>query len=199
LNYNLRYTKVAIALHWSIAALILVNIAVGLVMEGLAPAAKSSAVALHFSCGITVLVLAGARIIWRLTHHPPPFTAGMAPWERAAAHAAHGLLYVLMIAMPLIGWSIISAHPPRPQGAATIWGFLRLPAIPPISNLQAAAQKTAHGRFVAAHIAGAWILIGALTLHVAGALKHQWYDRHAELARMGIGRGRAAPPSPGAY
>lgn len=51
---NHRYTKVAIALHWSIAALILVNIAVGLVMEGLAPAAKSSAVALHFSCGITV-------------------------------------------------------------------------------------------------------------------------------------------------
>ncbi len=188
MTHNIRYTGIAILLHWSIAALIVLNIAVGFVMEGLAPALKTPALALHFSSGITVLALTAARILWRSTHRPPPWPENMRAWERTAAHSAHGLLYILMIAMPLIGWSIISAHPPRPQGAATLWGMLRLPAIAPISTLAAADQKAAHGLLVKAHTVGAWILVGTLVLHVAGALKHQWIDRHAELARMGIGR-----------
>jgi len=187
-NDALRYTTVAIVLHWAIAALILLNIGIGFLMEGLAQPLKAIAVPFHFSCGITILLLTAMRVAWRLTHRPPPMAAQMAPWERAAAHAVHGLLYLLMMAMPLIGWSIISAHPPRPEGAARIWGVLRLPAIPPISHLGTAAQKAAHGLFVNAHAAGGWILTGLLVLHVAGALKHQWFDRRPELARMGIGR-----------
>ncbi len=183
-----RYTTVAILLHWAIAALILLNIGVGFVMEGLAPPLKAVVVPFHFSCGITVLALTALRVLWRLTHRPPPLPPGMSPWERAAAHAAHGILYVLMIAMPLIGWSIISAHPPRAEGAARIWGILRLPAISPISHLGDAAQKAAHGLFVEAHTVGGWILVGVLALHVAGAMKHQWFDDRPELARMGIGR-----------
>jgi cytochrome b561 len=183
-----RYTTVAIALHWIIALFILANIAVGFVMEGLGPAWKPLALAFHFSSGITVLALTVLRIAWRLTHRPPEFSAGLKGWERRAAHAAHAFLYALMIIMPILGWSIISAHPPRPQGAATLWGFLRLPALPPISHLADPAQKAAHGFFVDAHSAGAWILAGLLVVHVAGALKHQWIDRHPELARMGIGR-----------
>jgi cytochrome b561 len=188
-DQSVRYTTVAIALHWTIAALILSNIVVGFVMEGLAPPLKPIALAFHFSCGMTVLGLTALRILWRVTHAPPPLPAGLAPWERGAAHAAHGLLYFLMFAMPLIGCSIISAHPPRAQGAATIWGLLRLPAISPISNLGAAAQKSAHDLFVNAHITGGWILVGVLLLHVAGALKHQWPGDHAVLPRMGVGRG----------
>ena len=184
---RVRYTTVAIALHWTIAALILSNIAVGFVMESLPQPLKGIALPFHFSCGMTVLGLTALRVLWRLTHAPPPLPAGLARWERAAAHAAHGLLYVLMIVMPLIGWSIISAHPPRAQGAAMIWGLLRLPAISPISHLADAAQKTAHGLFVDAHTAGGWILVGVLVLHVAGALKHQWPGDHAVLPRMGIG------------
>jgi cytochrome b561 len=185
---RLRYTTVAIALHWTIAALILANIGIGFFMEGLARPLKDTVVPLHFSIGITVLALTVARLLWRLTHRPPPLPPGMAWWERMAAHGTHALLYALMLGMPLIGWCIISAHPPRPQGAAAIWGLLRLPAIAPISNLADPAQKAAHGVFVDAHSAGAWILVAALVLHVAGALKHQWIDRHDELARMGIGR-----------
>jgi len=193
LNGALRYTTVAIVLHWAIAALILLNIAAGFVMEGLAQPLKAVAVPFHISCGITVLVLTAMRVAWRLTHRPPPMAPEMAPWERATAHAVHGLLYILMMVMPLIGWSIISAHPPRSEGAARIWGLLRLPAIPPIANLGAAAQKAAHGLFVNAHTAGGWILAGMLVLHIAGALKHQWFDGRPELARMGIGRrGRPA-------
>jgi len=188
-----RYSTVAITLHWAIAALILLNIAVGFVMEGLPPPLKAVAVPFHFSCGMTVLALTALRVLWRLTHKPPPLSAGLRPWERMAAHGAHTFLYLLMIAMPLIGWSIISAHPPRAEGAAQIWGFLRLPALSPISHLAGPAQKAAHGIFVDAHVTGGWILVGVLALHIAGALKHQWMDRESALARMGIGRAGRAP------
>jgi cytochrome b561 len=183
-----RYSTVAMVLHWAIAVLILLNIATGFVMEGLRPPLKAVVVPFHISSGITVLALSVLRIVWRLTHRPPPLLVGLAPWERAAAHAAHTLLYFLMVAMPILGWSIISAHPPRPQGAAAIWGFIRLPAIAPISHLGDSAQKTAHAVFVDAHSVGGWILAGLLVAHIAAALKHQWLDGHAELARMGIGR-----------
>ena len=183
-----RYSTVAIGMHWAIAVLILLNLATGFVMEGLRPPVKAVVVPFHISCGITVLALSVLRIVWRLTHRPPPLLAGLAPWERAAAHAAHTLLYFLMVVMPLLGWSIISAHPPRPQGAAAIWGFMRLPAIGPISHLDDSARKAAHAAFVDAHSIGGWILAALVIAHVAAALKHQWLDHHAELARMGIGR-----------
>jgi cytochrome b561 len=190
-----RYTTGAIILHWAIAALILLNIGIGLVMESLDKPLKEIFVPLHFSCGMTVLALSILRIIWRLTHRPPSFHPGLLPWERAAAHTVHALLYVAMTVMPLIGWMIISAHPPRPQGAAMIWGLIRLPAISPISHLAQVPQKQAHGLFVDAHSIGAWILIGLLVLHIAGALKHQWIDRHPELSRMGLGRSSRRKPA----
>jgi cytochrome b561 len=184
----LRYTSVAIALHWSIAALIVFNLSVGFFMEGFADPLKNIVVPLHISSGITVLVLTLLRILWRLTHRPPPLPAEMARWERVAAHGAHALLYVLMLAMTLTGWSIISAHPPNPHGGPKYWGLFHLPPIPVISHLQLTVQKAAHERFVQLHSVGAWIFLGLVSLHIAAALKHQFVDRQAELERMGLGR-----------
>jgi cytochrome b561 len=55
--------------------------------------------------------------------------------------------------------------------------------------LDEAAQKAAHQFYVSAHSPGGWLLCGLLALHIAGALRHQWMDGHAELPRMGVGRG----------
>ncbi len=183
-----RYTSVAIALHWTIAALILFNLAIGFFMEGFEPKLRMIVVPLHVSAGMTVLVLTVFRVVWRLLHPPPPFPAQMAPWERGLAHAGHGIIYFLMLAMPLTGWAIISAHPPRPGAGMKIWGLFLLPSISPISHLQSVVQKAAHENFVEIHSVGGWIFVGLLVLHVGAALKHQFYDRQAEFARMGIGR-----------
>jgi cytochrome b561 len=59
-----RYSMVAIALHWAIAALILLNIATGFVMEGLRPPLKAVLVPFHVSCGITVLALSALKHLW---------------------------------------------------------------------------------------------------------------------------------------
>jgi len=111
-----RYTRVAILLHWVIAALILFNLALGYFMEGFSPPWRMLVVSVHVSSGITVLALTVIRVLWRLTHEPPAYDPHVKPWERHLAHLVHFLLYVGMVLMPVIGWGIISAHPP--QGSA---------------------------------------------------------------------------------
>ncbi len=201
-----RYTRVAIALHWAMAAMILFNLGLGFFMEGLPMPYRFVVIFLHISAGMTLLVLTVVRVAWRLTHRPPPFPAGLAPWERISAHVVHFGLYGAMVAMPLIGWSIISANPPADAAwlkaparpAMKLWGVIPTPRITPLVELGrteegGVRQKILHDRFVGWHAVGGYLMIGLLLLHVGGALKHEFIDRHAELARMGLPRRRRAP------
>ncbi|WP_442678453.1 cytochrome b [Sphingomonas sp. ASY06-1R] len=198
---RVRYSKVAIILHWAIAILILFNLATGFFGD----AVPQAVFAFHISSGITILALTVIRIVWRLTHRPPPFLP-MAAWERALAHIVHFCLYLVMLAAPLTGWAMVSAYVPKPQpGAAApaatpskprpimIWGVIPLPRIAPITRIAdqpdgAAKLKEAHETFEARHETIGWIYIGLLLLHVAGALKHQFIDRRRQFARMGVGK-----------
>jgi cytochrome b561 len=218
---RVRYTRVAIALHWAIAAFILFNLCTGFFMEGWPLPIRFVALMLHVSSGLTVLALTVARIVWRLVNEPPPYPADMKPWERHTAHFAHFLLYAAMVLMPLTGWAILSAHsPPGSNGAAVeyagppagapaapgpppgmkgpppalkIWAVIPMPAIGPIEAIGrepggVPAQRALHKEFVDWHSVGGYLLLGLLVLHILGALKHQFIDKHSEFARMGIGR-----------
>jgi cytochrome b561 len=191
-----RYTNVAIALHWLIALFILFNLSVGYFMDDMAKPLKMTIMPIHVSAGISVLVLTALRVIWRLTHRPPAFPANMPKRESVAAHTVQGLLYLLMVAMPITGWMLLSAHPPRPGPGFDIWwGLFHLKPIESITALAAApggvaAQEAFHDKFVGLHGLGGWMMIGLLLFHVGGALKHQFVDKHAEFARMGIGQSR---------
>ena len=180
----------AIALHWAIAALIIFDLILGSVMESFPQSIRFLLVRTHATAGLLVLLLSVLRVMWRITHRPPPFADHMPAWERLLAHLAHYALYGLMLVMPLIGLAILSAHPPRPGQGIALLGPLQVPPIGFISRWQDPFQKAMHERFVGTHSVGAWIILGLLLLHVAGALKHQWIDKHAELARMGIGHVR---------
>ena len=159
-------------------------------MESFPPSFKFALVRTHASGGLLVLLLSVVRVAWRLTHRPPPFAHHMAAWERALAHLVHDALYLAILAMPMIGWAILSAHPARPGQGIGLIGALQLPPIGFISHWHDPFQKAMHERFVGVHEAGGWILLALLLLHIGGALKHQWIDKHAELARMGVGRVR---------
>jgi cytochrome b561 len=178
-----RYSRVAVVLHWAIAAAILANLAGGFVMEGLKGPTKHVVVSLHASFGLTVLALSLVRIVWRLTHRPPALDAHLTRLERILAESVHGLLYVMMIAMPLAGWAIGSASTRKGPGAA----FFLLVPMPKLGFLDAlpTPQKiAAHDQAVWLHQTGAWILLALLLGHVAGALKHQFLDRRPQFARM---------------
>ena len=75
-----RYTRVAIALHWAIAAMIAYNLASGLLHDVL----PHGLFALHVSSGITILALSIVRVGWRRTHRPqaPPDPAERCPDAR---------------------------------------------------------------------------------------------------------------------
>lgn len=184
-----RYTNVAIALHWAIAIFIIFNLSLGFFMEGFPKPLKNIIVPLHISSGMTVLALTIVRILWRLTHRPPPLHPEIPPWERVAAHAAHTLLYALMLYMTLTGWSVISAHVPNPGGGPKYFGTFHLAQIAPLAHIQpASTQKAIHEQLIQLHLIGGYLFVGLLIVHVAAALKHQFSDRQPELQRMGIGR-----------
>jgi cytochrome b561 len=124
---GVRYTRVAIWLHWAIAGLIIYNLISGLLVWDLARdffkehrAFYGFGITSHLSSGMTVLLLTVIRIGWRLMHEPPPYPATMKSWERHAAHIAHFFLYAGMLLMPLTGWAILSAHPPAGSAGAKI-------------------------------------------------------------------------------
>jgi cytochrome b561/polyisoprenoid-binding protein YceI len=186
-----RYTAVAIALHWIIAFSIIGMIAVGWTMGTMDPGPDYFAVVqLHKSFGITILLLSVARLIWRLMNPPPP-EPPMPKWQGFLANAVHVLFYVLIIAMPLTGWIMASASsdaPTRYFGLVDI----RLPGIP---ALDAGTREGLEEGFEEVHGNLAWVIIGLLVLHVAGALKHQFVDKDGLIARMAPGLfGRTAGP-----
>src|SRR5690242_16903887 len=102
-----RYSAVAIALHWTIAALIVLQVVLASRMEARTPEAFA-VTQFHKSVGITILLLSLARLAWRLTHRPPPEPPGLAGWERGLASAVHWSFYAVMILMPLTGWIMVS-------------------------------------------------------------------------------------------
>ncbi len=98
-----RYTRPAMVFHWTIAALIIANVVMIWVIDDFPEAWGRPIINLHKSIGLTVLGLGLMRILWRVTHAPPPDLA--APkWQHAVAHLVHFALYVIIIGAPLSGW-----------------------------------------------------------------------------------------------
>src|SRR5579863_3935649 len=100
------YTRTAVALHWLIALLIVCGFALGRVMTdipGFTPT-KLKYFSWHKWIGVTAFVLAIVRVLWRATHRAPALDSATPQWQKAAAHLVHGVLYLLMLAIPLSGY-----------------------------------------------------------------------------------------------
>lgn len=174
-----RYDRMAQGLHWLTAALILTLLLLGLWMVRQPPmAARTFALfQLHKSLGILVLLLTLVRLGWRLTHPGPPPPSCPA-WMRRMAAAGHGLLYLLMLGLPLTGWVLVSVSPLNLP--TRLFGTLAWPHLPlaPVDRAAAAALASM------AHAAAAWIMITLLAGHVGAALYHHFRLRDGTLSRM---------------
>jgi cytochrome b561 len=169
-----RYTLTAIRLHWLMAILLVGLFAVGLYMTGLKLSPqKLQLYSWHKWAGVTVFVLALARLAWRTGHTPPADPVGMPRWQVVAAHGVHHLLYLLMIAIPLSGWLMSSA-----KGFQTVWfGVLPLPDL-----LQ--KDKELGDQLQTVHQFLNYSLAALVLAHAGAALKHHFIDRDGVLARM---------------
>jgi cytochrome b561 len=167
------YTRTAISLHWLVAGLVVCAFALGWVMTDLAISPlRVKMFNWHKWVGMTILALAAIRTLWRLTHPAPPLLP-MPAWQRVSAHALHGLLYVLMFAIPLSGWAYSNA-----TGYPIVYlGLLRLPNLVE-RNKQLGVQLQE------LHEALGWVLLGVVVIHALAALKHHFVDRDDTLKRM---------------
>ncbi len=168
-----RYTRPAIALHWLVALLIFAAFPLGVYMHDLPLSpTKLRLISYHKWIGVTVLMLAIVRVLWRATHTPPPLPA-MPPWQAKASQIVHGLLYVLILAVPVSGWLMSSA-----KGFQTVWfGVLPLPDL--IGKDRALAET-----LLTLHKALNIGLLAIVVVHIAAALKHQFINRDGLMSRM---------------
>lgn len=176
-----RYTAVAIALHWMIAAAIITIASIGLVMTHvkLTPLMQFKLFQLHKSIGITILLLVVLRLAWRLTHRPPALPAEMPRREKQAAEGTHLALYGLMLGMPLVGWTVVSASPLNIP--TVLYGVLPWPHLPMPPGV---SKATLSPILAAIHAYGAYVLIGLVAVHAAAALRHHVWLRDDILRRM---------------
>ncbi|MGN6516848.1 MAG: cytochrome b [Rhizomicrobium sp.] len=184
-NTRTRYGTVAMTLHWLIAALVLVNLYLGLIAFDQYPKGDPTLfqlVQIHKSIGLSVLTLSVLRIIWRLVNPVPPLPEGMSALLRFVARATHFLLYVLIIAIPLSGWAMVSAS--RLGLPTSYFGLFNWPNIGFIANMPLDQRNPLRHTFGETHEFLAWSALVLIVLHVAGALWHQFFRGDEVFKRM---------------
>lgn len=178
LPHSARYGGVAIAFHWILGLSIVAAFCVGLYMSDLPLSpTRLKLFNWHKWAGVTILALSALRLLWRLTHRPPPLPAAiesaMPGWQRLAYHGTHVLMYLLFFFVPLSGWAYSSA-----AGFPVVWfGVLRLPDLLAPDKAMAEIIKERHEQF-------AFALAALVLLHIAAAIKHHFIDRDHLLDRM---------------
>lgn len=156
-------------LHWLMAILILAMLFIGVSMVGDLSLRHPTLVELHKATGLALLVLVIVRIGLRLALPHPPLPRDLPALQRIAAGASHLLLYGLMLAMPLLGWAMLSAGGyPRP---------LQLPAIAPHDLQLYAVLRQAHGW-------AGYLLFATVLVHLGAALMHALVRRDGVLRSM---------------
>ncbi len=156
------YSRLQIVLHWTIAALVVVQLVYNEPMQrafyerlGGDGTAVGGGALVHIALGSTVLALAVLRLFVRARRGVPAPHADNPLIVTWAGQATHAALYFMIFAMPLSGlaaWFVGS------ETAATL------------------------------HEAGRLILIVLIGLHVLGALAEHFVLRNDAFARM-LGRG----------
>ncbi len=168
-----RFTPLQRLLHWLMALCILTMLFIGVGMVSTVTPKYLTLVSIHKPLGAAILILALIRLAVRLRDGAPPLPADLPPQMKLGAVLSHWALYALMIAMPLLGWGMLSAagYP------VVLFGGLRLPPILPQS-------ASLHALLWGAHFWLAFAFFGVILLHLAAALFHALVRRDGVFQAM---------------
>ncbi|MPZ58721.1 MAG: cytochrome b [Rhizobiales bacterium] len=169
-----RYPPVSKLLHWLVALCVLITIPVAVWM-GRAPEGplQDGLFNLHKSLGVLILILVLLRIANRFIAGAPAPEPGIERWQRAASSAVHGLLYVLLLAMPIVGYVANSAF-----GAST--PFFGLFDLPPIVGKNEPLSE----QLFMLHRWSGYLVAALVVMHVGAALQHYFVHKDGVLQRM---------------
>jgi cytochrome b561 len=168
-----RFTPLQRLLHWLMAFCILAMLFIGVGMVSTVAPKYLTLVSIHKPLGIAILVLALIRLAVRLRYGAPLLPADLPEPMRLAAHLSHYALYILMIAMPLLGWSMLSAA----AYPIVLYGSVRLPPILPQSD-------SLHTLLWNAHFYLAFLFFALILMHFAAALFHALVRRDGVFETM---------------
>jgi cytochrome b561 len=167
------FTLLQRLLHWFMAACILAMLFIGVGMVSTVMPKYLTLVSIHKPLGIAILVLALMRLALRLRYGAPALPADLPEPMKLAAQASHYTFYALMIAMPLIGWGMLSAA----AYPVVLFGGWHLPPILPQSD-------SLHTLLWDAHFYLAFAFFALILLHVAAALFHALVRRDGVFQTM---------------
>ena len=172
----LRYNNKVVALHWTIAALVVVQLYLGFTFNDLPRGPERAELfTWHKTVGAAILLLSLIRLGVRLIYPPPPFPLELPRWERQFAVWNHRLFYVLLIVIPLTGLIAVSGG--NDQSSTSLAGGLQLPLIPGLSEATGDLSGEVHEWLV-------YSTIALVVLHVGAALKHQFFVPSRAAGRM---------------
>jgi cytochrome b561 len=168
-----RFTPLQYGLHWLMTAAILAMLFIGIGMVSTLSPRYWTLVSIHRPLGILILVLVLLRLGVRLWRGVPALPSDLPRWQASAASASHALLYMLMIAMPVVGWTMLSAggYP------IVLYGPIHLPPIMPHDDALHAILRNAHTWL-------AYLFFIVILLHVSAALFHALVRRDGVLASI---------------
>lgn len=174
-----RYNSVSIIFHWMMALGFFLMLGSGFIMTyvDLDQSLKFQMYQWHKSGGVLMLIAIFLRISWRLRIRAPKLPASFDKLEQIAAKAGHMGLYVVMVAMPVSGWIMVSSSV---YGLPTIvFDWFEWPHIPGIQGNEgiSSLSKTAH-------FALAILLCLLLVAHIGAVIKHYVIDKENLLTRM---------------
>jgi len=171
-RYATGYDGVARLFHWLIVLLIAAQFVIGWTMpdihKGTLP---QGLIAWHLGVGAALIAAVVLRIVWRATHRPAP--ASLSPVFRIVSHITHGLLYLALVVVPVLGWANASSR----GWTVKLFGVLPYPSISPVGSSVGHEMGDIHGYL-------AWVLLALIGLHVAGALFHRFVLKDDVLQRM---------------
>jgi cytochrome b561 len=168
------YTVTARIIHWITAAIVLSMIPIGFIMANLdSGPTQDFLFELHLSLGTMLLPLVLVRVVWRLTHTPPPLPSDIPPLQRFVASATHYLLYATLIVQPILGWIGVSAY----RAPISFFGLFELP---PIWR----EDRAFSDQIFVVHRNVAFIMAALILMHFGGAMYHQLIRQDHLLRRM---------------
>lgn len=161
-------------LHWLVALCVLVAVPIGIALPRLDPGPTTDHLYnFHKSLGVLIFAFMVLRLINRFAAGAPAPEPTLAAWQRIASSAVHGLLYVLLVVQPIVGYFANSAF-----GATTpFFGLFEFPAM--IARNEALSETL----FGWHRLIG--ILLALLVIvHIAAALQHYFILKDGVLQRM---------------
>jgi cytochrome b561 len=160
-------------LHWVMAAMILMMLFIGIGMAASVSGRYEVLVSVHKPLGIAILILVVVRLVNRRFNSPPALPDSIPPLQRVTAKASHLLLYALMLALPLVGWAMLSAE----RYPIILYGPIHLPPILPFNIKLYASLRSLHTYL-------AYLLFLTFLAHLGGALYHGIIRRDGVLESM---------------